>query len=114
HTMTLNWFNISAAQVTLASTPQTFILENGVEVLKDLDEDGMMDIALKYEGVVGIKALIYIKQVTEQSVTTNDEGAVELSPELNSESRGLFIWVIALVTLVIAAIIAYVQYRKRN
>ena len=63
HSITLNKFNSTTATVTIASNPIIAYLQKGVLYEFDTNGDGVNDVRVRYDGLVGTKASIFIQEI---------------------------------------------------
>ena len=77
HTLTLNKFNATTARVLIQSDPMTAYLERGVLKEFDINNDSVMDIKLRYDGLDGIKARMFIQDIHQ--ILENRTSEIEVS-----------------------------------
>lgn len=108
HTITLNSFNESRAELIVRSEPKKLSLEKGSEKNIDVDLDGADDLVIVYEGKEKGKAKISITQI--QYLTT-EERSVESPQEPEKKDHFRIIFEFALV--VFSTITVALYYRMR-
>lgn len=130
HSLTLNQFSITEARITIASTPMSATLQKGVLYSYDLSGDGVNDINVRYVGMVGTKAVIFVQGIAPvvsppaeetpatPSENTNDntnDGTNSVPSEtINSSSSPWKIIIIVVVILVIILVVVLLTKKKQK
>ncbi len=130
HTLTLNKFNSSGAQVTIQSKPMVVYLEKGVEAEFDLNYDGVNDVTIKYEGVhlLSRKAKLFIQkkiptkvqpvqqeEIVIQSNSPSLEEKLVISPEVKSERKKNYTsYLIILIIFIAMAFLLFSKEKKQG
>lgn len=116
HSMTLDSFNSTSAQVTLRSEPIILFLEKDVENLVDVNSDGTDDLLLRYEGIENWMAKIYVEEISVDSDDSAESSDGEQSSE-DFESENVEYLIMVLSVIVLAGVIVvwfYLQGRKHK
>jgi phenolic acid decarboxylase len=132
HSLTLNKFNSTTAKVTIQSTPIITTLQKGVLYEVDTNGDSVSDVRIRYDGLVGGKAAIFIQEIPVPVVTnptgevannnpsetagntnTNtNEGATNTTPVTSNSSK--LKWGIIIIAIVIIAIVLIMMLVARK
>lgn len=89
HTLTLNRFSTSNADVTIKSTPIQLPLQKDKKVFVDLDNDNKDDIYIIYKGTQLGRAIIFIQEIgyfEEEIILDKENDITEESTEFLNES----------------------------
>jgi len=111
HTLTLNNFNSSWANVTIESTPLIVFLELGISKNIDLNNDFIEDITIRYDGIDNSRVIIFIKEILITPQQTS-EIVKELNEEKENFSWGIIILII--VVIVILSIFYHTFFNKKE
>jgi len=113
HTLTLNQFNSTTVKVTIQSAPMIVYLEKGVLKEFDLNNDSINDVRVRYDGLNGTRAMIFIQEIvypTDNSNENNQE--INNSLELNSNKNNY--WILGIIIVLIIAIILFFVLHKHH
>jgi len=119
HTLQLNRFNATHADVTIRSEPQRIDLALREDVFVDIDFDGQNDILVRYEGINNSRAVIFVQQLVSEFVVEEvlvpeviPSKPVQLDVEQvpDSEPSKPFNWWLLVLLLAIVCIVAYIMY----
>jgi hypothetical protein len=128
HTIRVARLRFEYIELLISSTPSTLTLNVTEEGEVDLDDDGVNDIAVLYEGVQGNRGVVKIRQLEVQPIVTPEpepepSPEPELTPEPEPEPESEapepagFPWAAVIITIVILGIlggIGFVFYEMKR
>ena len=134
HSLTLNQFSAGEARVTIASTPISATLQKGVLYSYDLSGDGVNDINVRYIGLSGPKAVIFIQAIapvvsppaeepattpTETTTPTNtntnpDEGTPATTPTVSTPSPWKTIIIVVIILVIILVVVLLTKKKQKT
>jgi hypothetical protein len=124
HTLTLNSLNSSSAKVTIQSTTKIIWLTKDNENKIDVDDNGINDLLLIYQGLSSGKATIYAKAITSgsstgQSNSTNQTASNNQTAILGENNplvskNNLWLWIIGIILVLLIAGFGIKKYKENN
>lgn len=113
HTIILNAYTADSASITIRSDPLDITLSRGNTEHIDLDGDSEKDLILRYDGVQGSTARIFVQQAPVVSPVQNQTVTQELLDQDESSNSFLLLAVIVAVLVVVISLIVYFLKNKR-
>lgn len=122
HTLTMQNFNSTIAKVLIQSNPINIWLEKGILYEFDVNNDSTKDVKVKYGGLNGTKAMMFIQKIVYSSDEPGITGdAVNNSPETKSklksikDNKYLILGIITIFTIgIVLFFILHKHHRKRR
>ncbi|MFT4313385.1 MAG: hypothetical protein ACMXYA_03170, partial [Candidatus Woesearchaeota archaeon] len=132
HTLRVNRFNQTHADITVQSDPQRRVIVVDEDSFFDIDGDGEYDVVVRYTGIQNNQAQIRVQQYVEPEPVVEEvipvveeveeEEIMPIMAETNqtieetvdeAESRSLaWIWIVLLVLIAVAGISFFIYKRK--
>lgn len=119
HTLRLNRFNATHADVTIQSDPIRIVIAKDINEYVDIDGDGQADILVRYEGIENGRAVIFVQQLfvdelveTEVSEEPVIQPLEEIETQEEIETRSP--WPLVILIFIIAIITSYVYQERKK
>lgn len=112
HTLTMDTFNHTTADVKIESELITAVLEKGISKEFDLNNDKINDLIVRYDGINNSKAAIFIQEITRHIDEEIEDKNQAGSPLVQSIKDNTYL-ILDILIILITAISLLIFFNKR-